>query len=171
MPKKLNEWLDEFVENGADPSDVTAWPEDAGGSSNDIMPITESVSFTINPVELAKIAEQFDGNQTYTVIDEYYIDGSGNSGVSSVVYMSMSNNKMFLFIKNIKVFEIVDSEFSTWSEAILDHATDFSSVSYTPTTNDGCVLTGVVKERNLRGIIDVVDISKILIEQEQSQEL
>jgi len=44
-------------------------------------------------------------------------------------------------------------------------------VSYTPTTNDGCVLTGVVKERNLRGIIDVVDISKILIEQEQSQEL
>ena len=31
MSKKLNEWLDEFVENGANPSDVTNWPENAGG--------------------------------------------------------------------------------------------------------------------------------------------
>lgn len=31
MAKKFNQWLDEFVENGADPKDVTNWPENAGG--------------------------------------------------------------------------------------------------------------------------------------------
>lgn len=31
MAKNLNKWLDEFVEKGADPSDVTDWPENAGG--------------------------------------------------------------------------------------------------------------------------------------------
>ena len=30
MAKKLNDWLDEFVENGANPKDVTDWPEEAG---------------------------------------------------------------------------------------------------------------------------------------------
>ena len=34
MSKKLNEWLDEFVENGADASDVTEWPENAGGGAD-----------------------------------------------------------------------------------------------------------------------------------------
>ena len=38
MSKKLNEWLDEFVENGADASDVTEWPENTGGSGTDISP-------------------------------------------------------------------------------------------------------------------------------------
>lgn len=33
MAKQLNEWLNEFVENGADANDVSNWPENAGGSS------------------------------------------------------------------------------------------------------------------------------------------
>lgn len=34
MPKQLTKWLDEFVENGADPSDVTEWPENSGGGGS-----------------------------------------------------------------------------------------------------------------------------------------
>ena len=36
MAKKLNDWLDEFVESGADPKDVTDWPENAGGGGNTV---------------------------------------------------------------------------------------------------------------------------------------
>lgn len=31
MGKKFNEWLDEFVEQGADATDITNWPQEAGG--------------------------------------------------------------------------------------------------------------------------------------------
>lgn len=34
MPKQLTNWLDEFVENGADPSDVIDWPENTGGGTS-----------------------------------------------------------------------------------------------------------------------------------------
>lgn len=34
MPKQLTNWLDEFVENGADPSDVTEWPENSGSGTS-----------------------------------------------------------------------------------------------------------------------------------------
>ncbi|MBS7256866.1 MAG: hypothetical protein KIG63_00275 [Methanobrevibacter sp.] len=34
MVKNLEQWLDEFVDNGADAKDVTNWPENAGGTSN-----------------------------------------------------------------------------------------------------------------------------------------
>lgn len=33
MAKNFNQWLNEFVENGANPKDVTNWPEEAGGST------------------------------------------------------------------------------------------------------------------------------------------
>ena len=33
MGKKLNEWLNEFVENGADASNVVNWPNEAGGEN------------------------------------------------------------------------------------------------------------------------------------------
>jgi len=33
MSKKLSKWLDEFVDNGADASNVAEWPENAGGGS------------------------------------------------------------------------------------------------------------------------------------------
>ena len=37
MAKELNKWLDEFVENGADASDVINWPENAGGGGNSVV--------------------------------------------------------------------------------------------------------------------------------------
>jgi len=33
MAKQLTEWLDEFVNNGANPNDVPNWPEEKGGST------------------------------------------------------------------------------------------------------------------------------------------
>ena len=36
MVKNLEQWLDEFVDNGADAKDVTNWPENAGGSASNI---------------------------------------------------------------------------------------------------------------------------------------
>lgn len=33
MTKEFKDWLDEFVDNGANPKDVTNWPEEAGGST------------------------------------------------------------------------------------------------------------------------------------------
>lgn len=32
MAKEFKDWLDEFVENGADPKSITKWPEEGGGS-------------------------------------------------------------------------------------------------------------------------------------------
>lgn len=40
MPKQLTNWLDEFVENGADPSDVIDWPENGGGGGGSYTPGT-----------------------------------------------------------------------------------------------------------------------------------
>lgn len=31
MAKEFKKWIDEFVENGADPADITKWPSEAGG--------------------------------------------------------------------------------------------------------------------------------------------
>ena len=36
MAKEFKKWIDEFVENGADPADVTKWPENAGGGTSNI---------------------------------------------------------------------------------------------------------------------------------------
>ena len=33
MAKEFKKWIDEFVENGANPADVTKWPSEAGGES------------------------------------------------------------------------------------------------------------------------------------------
>ena len=34
MAKEFKKWIDEFVENGANPADVTKWPSEAGGGES-----------------------------------------------------------------------------------------------------------------------------------------
>lgn len=34
MAKEFKKWIDEFVENGADPADITKWPSEAGGGES-----------------------------------------------------------------------------------------------------------------------------------------
>lgn len=86
MPKKLNEWLDEFVENGADPSDVTAWPESSGGSSDAgvNMIITEGGWYRLGVDELAKVIakmEQDNGEPFSEARYGFYVYGRSGSGV------------------------------------------------------------------------------------------
>lgn len=55
MAKKLNQWLDEFVSNGADPSNVTNWPENAGGdgvTNTDLIAIIEFCNAGCDPIIL-----------------------------------------------------------------------------------------------------------------------
>lgn len=36
MAKEFKDWIDEFVEQGADPTDVTKWPKESGGGGGDL---------------------------------------------------------------------------------------------------------------------------------------
>lgn len=40
MAKEFKKWIDEFVENGANPADVAAWSENGGGEDTDLDSIT-----------------------------------------------------------------------------------------------------------------------------------
>ncbi len=95
MSKKLNEWLDEFVENGADPSDVTTWPENAGGSSEAgvNMIITEGGWYRLSVDELAKVIatmEQDNGGPFEKARYGFYVYGRGGSGVEFVYGTSIN---------------------------------------------------------------------------------
>lgn len=56
MVKNLEQWLDEFVDNGADAKDVTNWPENAGGGASKIKTVKAGqkiridLSKYINPI-------------------------------------------------------------------------------------------------------------------------
>lgn len=85
MSKKFETWLDEFVENGADPQDVVNWGENAagGGSGNILYPDNEN--FKLNITELAKYikaAEDNEGENAGNYRFLYGFDGHGGSGVA-----------------------------------------------------------------------------------------
>ncbi len=48
MVKNFEQWLDEFVDNGADAKDVTNWPENAGGGSSKIKTIKAGQKIRMN---------------------------------------------------------------------------------------------------------------------------
>lgn len=78
MAKTLNKWLDEFVENGANPSDVTGWPENAGGGGG------------LTPVN--KLPEKGD-------IGKFYLLPNGD------IYTFMHQEKVVPVYKQIKAGE------------------------------------------------------------------
>ena len=51
MGKEFKDWVDEFVENGANPKDITNWPENAGGGSLTLQDFIDN-SFIVTPQEL-----------------------------------------------------------------------------------------------------------------------
>lgn len=72
MAKLLNKWLDEFVDNGANPSDVTDWPENAGGGGSSIeegtgIKITGKNTKTISIDEEVVAKKEDIGNGTITI--------------------------------------------------------------------------------------------------------
>lgn len=87
MAKKFNQWLDEFVENGADPKDVTNWSEKAGGG----------------PVP----ALQWDNSMTMT-------DEIMEKLVNRELELYWSQNR-YLYVSNYTEDEGLESEYSIYS--------------------------------------------------------
>lgn len=54
MAKRLEKWLDEFVENGADAKQVTEWPDNAGGAETHFPAYGEAKKWYFYPRELLK---------------------------------------------------------------------------------------------------------------------
>lgn len=84
MTKEFKDWLDEFVDNGANPKDVTNWPEEAGGT-------VELQDKTVSPTTIRQeiIAdENYDGlgkvtiNAVTNAIDENIVSGNIKKDVS-----------------------------------------------------------------------------------------
>lgn len=78
MSKQLNQWLDEFIENGADATDVTNWPENAGGEKTpELQIINCNYSYIVNsyePLIEALEANGFDVDLTTNEFNERYND-------------------------------------------------------------------------------------------------
>lgn len=63
MAKEFKKWIDEFVENGANPKNVVNWPEEAGGTI-ELQDKTIIPSITTQRVVCD---DNFDGLETVTV--------------------------------------------------------------------------------------------------------
>ena len=63
MSKKFETWLDEFVENGADPQNVVDWCENAAGGGSDNILYPENQNFKLNITELAKYVKAAEDNE------------------------------------------------------------------------------------------------------------
>lgn len=164
MAKDLNKWLDEFVENGADANDVTNWPENAGGDGGEIIIDTTYTIYTIDPVELAKLASFIGGNGTGSIGDACKIDGSGGRDVGLIVYLAYSDKTYSLQIRSNTIFSIDGDHFTNWSDHITEHATEISAKEIS--VGDGEVFVGIIRADG-HSPIQSFDISKLLIKQEQ----
>lgn len=163
MAKDLNKWLDEFVENGADASDVVNWPENAGGGGSEVTIDTSGAVYTIDPIELAKLISFIPDHGTGSIGDVYGIDGSGNSDVDSIVYLSYTSNTHSLQIRSKTIFSIDGDHFTSWSDHITEHATEISAEKIK--VGDGEVFVGVIRVDG-HSPIQSFDISKLLIKKE-----
>ncbi len=163
MSKKLNQWLDEFIDNGADASDVTNWPENAGGGdSGEIVVDTSGTAYKIDPVELARLAGFISGEGS--IGDGYAIDGSGNEHVGSIVYLSYTGTTYSLQIGLKTIFSIDGDHFTNWSDHITEYATEISAEEIY--AGDGEIFVGIIRGSG-HSIIQSFDLSKLLIKQEQ----
>lgn len=79
MVKNLEQWLDEFVDNGADAKDVTNWPENAGGGASKIKTVKAGQKIRI---DLSKYTKPIYYYEDFHNIREYLF---------SVSYVSKNN--------------------------------------------------------------------------------
>ena len=162
MSKKLQEWLDEFIENGADASDVSNWPENAGGDAN-YARYNVTGTFKINPVELAAYTQNLQ-EQYFSVLYIIKYMGSGIVGSSFIcIYYIKSNGS------GISHWEIdgpeVDQSMSfghpdqSLSDALIEFADDFKNYQFS--------LDNVLLVLGYDDMGTFMDLNKILIETDQ----
>ena len=165
MAKDLNKWLDEFVENGADANDVVNWPENAGGGGNgEIIIDTYGTAYTIDPVELAKLASLLGDHGVGSIGDACAIEGSGGKDIGSIANLQWSDKTYSLQIGSNTIFSIDGDHFTSWSDHIAEHATEISAEEIK--VGDGEVFVGVIRGSG-HSPIQSFDISKLLIKKEQ----
>ena len=90
MAKELSKWLDEFIENGADATDVGNWPENAGGGAN-YARYNVTGTFMIDPIELAAYTQNLQ-EEYFSVL--YIINSVGSGEIDSsfiAIYYWRSN--------------------------------------------------------------------------------
>ena len=162
MAKKLNQWLDEFVENGADPSDVINWPENAGGGDGGEVIITDGVggkTYNIDVDELLKLIENI--TDTYYSIGDFVYGNDSSSGVSSCISLTTNTNERAISIKGVQIAGITESSFSSWYDFINDHRTAIEQELVD--LDSGSVFVGVIRTVS-DCVVRTFDISKLLIE-------
>ena len=139
MGKKFNQWLDEFVEQGANPKDVTNWPEEAGGSTVVANPplVGDEPDLTGLEVDGAKYKVPQGGGSLYT----YYVKTENSEGLYTFTFQCDnpeldSYNKLAQYLLSKGYYEHTD-EGSNLRDAtpILEVALD--------RTSSGNIITGL----------------------------
>lgn len=172
MSKRLNEWLDEFIENGADPENVTEWPENAGGGG-EIITLEGGVEkeYVIVVDELLKLIKNVTDSR-YGIGDVVYSDDSGSDVHSCIVlstyYSDSRPSRRAIWMNGSEVASVAEGSFSSWYDFVNDSRAAIETRSIH--LNSGTVFVGVVRGVGDH-IIETFDISKLLIEQEPQQEL
>lgn len=86
MAKNLEQWLDEFVDNGADTKDITNWPENAGGGASKIKTVKAGQKIRIDLSKYTKpicYYEDFHNIQEYLFSVSYVFKNNFGPIVSS----------------------------------------------------------------------------------------
>ena len=167
MSKKLNQWLDEFIENGADASDVTNWPENAGGgdSGEIIAPDGVASYYKIDVDELLRLVEnreeEIEDNSFYSFGDKCERDGSGNEQVDQCVNLQKEYNSSdsAIYINGNVVATIARSSFSSWYDFINDNRISIEQSDIY--LNEYALFVGAIRDDEFK-VVETFDISKLL---------
>ena len=90
MAKEFKKWIDEFVENGANPADVTNWPEEARGGSIEVFKWIQNVTEMTDEI-MEKLTEGKMILKQGSIFYFYAAQGEESAGDSSYRYYKFSS--------------------------------------------------------------------------------
>ena len=132
MGKELKEWLDEFVDNGANPKDVTNWPEEAGGEAKTTLEIT-SEDITVEDDKIVfnrDIAHEIMSMNKRIKVDASIIDPTVAQGQLIGIFTPRAITNYSSIQEGITVYEysttnlLLDVYRTTYVEFIWDETND-----------------------------------------------
>ena len=159
MAKQLGKWLDEFVENGANPNDITDWPENAGGGGSSTLTFVSKVALDryvegkkINPDNLLAFIENKTGEDTSSgKLKKVCIQGIVQIDVGHSIQFGHASGESWSFssveeLVNEAREEMQEYEFesSEWDSTILNVGTSYDGNCGTEyTTFENQILFGL----------------------------